>query len=152
MLHSIQPQPGDCFFIPAGTVHALGAGLVVAEVQQSSDTTFRLFDWNRVDAAGKTRALHLDQAFEVIDFDRGPVQKQVPTVGSDGWKTLVECPYFRLREQDANGINARLITLQANNEPVILMVTRGSIQLAGKSFDAQIAKQGDTVLLPSLSG
>ncbi len=104
VLHSIHPQPGDCFFIPAGTVHALGAGLVVAEVQQSSDTTFRLFDWNRVDPAGKTRALHLDQAFDVIDFDRGPVYKQVPTESKDGFRSLVDCAYFRLREQDAASV------------------------------------------------
>ena len=53
VLHSFHPTPGDCVFIPAGTVHALGAGLLVAEIQQSSDTTFRLFDWNRVDGERK---------------------------------------------------------------------------------------------------
>src|SRR5690606_25050283 len=49
-LHRFEPQPGDCVFIPAGVVHALGTGLLIAEIQQSSDTTYRLFDWNRVDA------------------------------------------------------------------------------------------------------
>ncbi len=125
VLHSIHPQPGDCYFIPAGTVHALGAGLVVAEVQQSSDTTFRLFDWNRVDAAGKTRALHLDQAFEVIDFDRGPVHKQVPVRSEDGWQTLVQCPYFHLRELRATQAASRLVHFPSANEPTILMITSG---------------------------
>ncbi|MCG8650784.1 MAG: class I mannose-6-phosphate isomerase, partial [Pirellulales bacterium] len=74
VLHAFHPQPGDCLFIPAGTVHALGAGLLVAEIQQASDTTFRLFDWNRVAADGSSRALHIDQALEVTDYQRGPIQ------------------------------------------------------------------------------
>ncbi len=61
LLHHFQPKAGDCLFIPAGTVHALGAGLLVAEVQQSSDTTFRLYDWNRVGPDGKPRPLHVEQ-------------------------------------------------------------------------------------------
>ncbi len=79
-LHVIHPKAGDCIFIPAGTVHALGAGLVVAEIQQASDTTFRLYDWNRVDASGKGRPLHIEQAMDVIDFRRGPVVPCVPHV------------------------------------------------------------------------
>ncbi|MCA9268615.1 MAG: class I mannose-6-phosphate isomerase, partial [Planctomycetales bacterium] len=59
-LGRFEPQRGDCVFIPAGTVHALGAGLLVAEIQQASDTTFRLFDWNRVGADGRPRPLHLE--------------------------------------------------------------------------------------------
>jgi mannose-6-phosphate isomerase len=73
LLHQFDPRVGDCVFIPAGTVHALGEGLVIAEIQQASDTTFRLFDWNRVDADGKPRPLHVEQALAVIDFERGPV-------------------------------------------------------------------------------
>ncbi len=72
-LHSFRPQKGDCVFIPAGVVHALGEGLIVAEIQQASDTTFRLFDWNRVGTDGKPRPLHIEQALEVIDFNAGPI-------------------------------------------------------------------------------
>ena len=73
-LHSFQPQTGDCVFLPAGTVHALGAGgLLVAEIQQASDITYRLFDWNRVGPDGKPRALHVEQGLAAIDFSRGPV-------------------------------------------------------------------------------
>ena len=56
VLHSFEPRPGDCVFIPAGTVHALGAGLVIAEIQQSSDVTYRLYDWDRVGADGDVDA------------------------------------------------------------------------------------------------
>lgn len=96
-LHVLHPRPGDCLFIPAGTVHALGEGLVVAEIQQSSDTTFRLFDWNRVDANGLPRELHVRQALAVTDFRRGPVLPQPPTHDPDGLQTLVRCHAFVLR-------------------------------------------------------
>ena len=77
-LHEFEPRVGDCMFIEAGTVHALGAGLLIAEIQQASDTTFRLFDWNRVDRDGQPRQLHIEQALDVIDFARGPVNPLPP--------------------------------------------------------------------------
>src|SRR4051812_38094180 len=67
-LHSFQPRAGDCLFIPAGTVHALGAGLLVAEIQQASDTTYRLHDWGRHGPDGKSRELHVEQALAAIDY------------------------------------------------------------------------------------
>ena len=70
-LHQFEPRPGDCLFLPAGTVHALGAGIVLYEVQQTSDVTFRLYDWDRTDRAGNPRPLHLAESLEVIDFERG---------------------------------------------------------------------------------
>src|SRR5439155_2036239 len=71
-LHSFEPQAGDCVFLPAGTVHALGGGITVFEVQQTSDTTYRLFDWNRVDAiTGRPRDLHIDKALASTRFAHG---------------------------------------------------------------------------------
>src|SRR5262245_28118185 len=72
-LHSFEPQAGDCLFLKAGTVHAVGGGVLMAEVQQTSDATFRLFDWNRVDAQGRCRQLHVEQALACIDWTQGPV-------------------------------------------------------------------------------
>lgn len=66
VLHSFAPRAGDCVFIPAGTVHAIGAGLLVAEIQQSSDVTYRLFDWNRVGADGRPRPLHIEAGLEAV--------------------------------------------------------------------------------------
>src|SRR5947209_8560483 len=78
-LHSFEPTIGDCVYLPAGTVHALGAGITVFEVQQTCDTTYRLFDWNRVDATtGRPRDLHIEKALACIDFTRGPVQPAEP--------------------------------------------------------------------------
>lgn len=66
VMHSFEPRPGDCIFIPAGTVHAIGAGLVVAEIQESSDVTYRLYDWNRTGADGKPRPLHIEAGLESV--------------------------------------------------------------------------------------
>jgi mannose-6-phosphate isomerase len=66
LLHAFEPRAGDCVFIPAGTVHAIGAGLMVAEIQQSSDVTYRLFDWNRVGPDGRPRALHVEAGLEAV--------------------------------------------------------------------------------------
>ena len=62
-------KPGDLFFIPAGTVHAIGRGVLLAEIQQPSDVTYRIFDWNRVDEQGNSRELHVDEAFDAIHFE-----------------------------------------------------------------------------------
>src|SRR5205823_1669577 len=73
-LHQWEPRPGDCLFLPAGTVHAVGGGVLMAEVQQTSDATFRLFDWNRRDSAGVARKLHIEEALACIDWNGGPVE------------------------------------------------------------------------------
>jgi mannose-6-phosphate isomerase len=94
-LHVLHPNPGDCVFIPAGTVHALGSGLLVVEIQQSSDSTFRLYDWNRVDAQGNSRPLHVDQALEVINFEAPAVQFARPeTLSQTAGQRLVRCQHF----------------------------------------------------------
>jgi mannose-6-phosphate isomerase len=100
-LHHFEPRPGDCLFLPAGTVHAVGGGVVMAEVQQTSDATFRLFDWDRRDAQGKARPLHVEEAVACIDWQRGPLhpvrvadfdEARAP----DRRDPLVQCPYFIL--------------------------------------------------------
>ncbi len=99
-LHSFAPRAGDCVFLRAGTVHAVGGGVLMAEVQQTSDATFRLFDWNRRDAQGKTRELHVEQALASMHWDQGPVQpKHVDAFTepeSSARQVLVRCAYFTL--------------------------------------------------------
>jgi mannose-6-phosphate isomerase len=98
-LHVLYPKAGDCVFIPAGTVHALGEGLLVAEIQQASDCTFRLFDWNRLDKDGKPRQLHVEQALNVIDYTLGPVDF-VParSQNAESPNVLVDCDKFCLKQ------------------------------------------------------
>ena len=78
LLHRFPARPGDCILIPAGIVHAIGAGVMIAEIQQMSDATFRVFDWNRVGADGKPRQLHVAEALESTDFAAGPVDPLRP--------------------------------------------------------------------------
>ena len=93
-IHSFPVQAGDCVFIPAGTVHAIGAGLLVAEIQQSSDVTFRLHDWHRVGPDGKPRALHVEEGLDATT-KFGPVAPVTPTATSDpAVRRLVACDYF----------------------------------------------------------
>lgn len=96
-LHSFEPVVGDCIYLPASTVHALGAGITVFEIQQASDTTYRLFDWNRVDpTTGRARELHVDHALACADYQRGPVWPVEPIEarGIGQTRCLLTCPYF----------------------------------------------------------
>lgn len=99
LLASFTPRPGDGVMLPAGTVHALGGGVMLFEVQQNSDVTFRLYDWDRVDAQGKARALHLEEALACTDFTRAAVEPVVPKLESAGptrREQLFDCPFFRV--------------------------------------------------------
>jgi mannose-6-phosphate isomerase len=106
VMHAFEPRRGDCIFIPAGTVHAIGAGLVVAEIQESSDVTYRLYDWNRTGADGKSRPLHIEAGLEAVtQFGPvAPVQPQAipsPEKGpgvAPGVRRLVTCDYFSFDE------------------------------------------------------
>ena len=90
-VHRIPVDPGDCIFIPSGRIHAIGGGNVIVEVQENSDTTYRVFDWNRVGLDGKTRQLHVDESMQSIDFTDFEPALQIP----DG-ETLVDCLHFRV--------------------------------------------------------
>jgi mannose-6-phosphate isomerase len=137
---------GECIFIPAGTVHAIGAGLVIAEIQQASDTTFRLFDWNRVDAQGNPRTLHIQQSLEVIDYDGGPVTPQTPQPTDRPHVTrLVSCAKFVLDrwhiEQAATG--------GGDQRCHLLAVVQGELALGD---DSEPLRCGETALVPAAVG
>ena len=100
LLHSFEPRPGDCILIEAGTVHAIGAGVLLAEIQEMSDATFRIYDWGRKGPDGKPRPLHFKEAMESIDFDRGPVGPLSPVakpIAAGGTtERLARSPYFAM--------------------------------------------------------
>ena len=147
-LHQIHPKPCDCIFLPAGAVHAIGAGLVVAEIQQASDTTYRVYDWNRVGKDGKQRELHIEQALEAIDYERGPIHPQVPTATEDPQcEELVSCEKFVLRRWQVN----EPVTLGAGNQASILAVLCGSVDVEGDPADQPLGK-GNTMLIPATTG
>jgi len=142
-LHAFEPKVGDCVFIAAGTVHALGAGLVIAEIQQASDTTFRLFDWNRVGADGQPRPLHIAQSLEVTNFDRGPASPQQPSTIDSARERLVDCDKFvldrlTLTQPQAVGGDERFH---------LLVAIEGSMTVGNITLSA-----GETCLLPAAAG
>ena len=94
ILHIERPQAGDMFFIPAGRVHALGKGLLLAEIQQNSDCTYRIYDYNRPDTNGKLRELHTTEALDAIDFSELKDGKTHYTYRENSTTRLAECPYF----------------------------------------------------------
>ncbi len=94
LLNVENTEPGDFFFTPAGRIHAIGAGILLAEIQQTSDITYRIFDWSRKDANGKDRELHVDMALDAIDFKAsGKSRIKMPPV-LNKTENLVNCEFF----------------------------------------------------------
>jgi mannose-6-phosphate isomerase len=152
-LHSFVPRPGDCIFLQAGTVHTVGGGVLIAEVQQNSDATFRLFDWNRLGTDGKPRQLHIRESLESIDWSAGPVSpvkgnalSSLPE-GVTG-ETLVQCSCFSMQRFQLSNQ-----TLPVSlNQMTIWMILEGSILLTtSQGFSGNLCK-GETVLLPANCG
>ena len=147
-LHRFEPQVGDCLFIPAGTIHALGAGLVIAEIQQSSDTTFRLFDWNRVGLDGRPRPLHIEQGLAVTNFQQGPIETQTPRqTSSPDVQRLVECDKFVLDRWQMDSPR----TIGGDDRCHFVVVLDGSLHVAGDPHGNPL-KAGQTMLLPASLG
>jgi mannose-6-phosphate isomerase len=146
--HAFEPSEGDCIFLPAGTVHAIGAGLLICELQQASDCTYRLFDWNRLGPDGKSRPLHIEPALEAVDFSAGPVapQKPIPT-GEPGISRLVTCDKFLLDRWTFD--SPRKLALE--NSCRLLVVLEGGFSIPGDPTGHSFGK-GDTVFLPSALG
>ena len=146
-LHSFTPKPGDCVFLEAGTVHAIGANILLFEVQQTSDITYRLYDWDRVDAkTGKPRQLHVDEGLACADFARGPC----PAIGvSEGARreVLVNCQYFTLQRETSH-VPFR-VGAKGECRAVVCVGGEGEIEWDGKRYPIGV---GETVLLPAEVG
>lgn len=146
LLHTIVVKPGDCLFVPAGTVHAIGEGILLAEIQQQSDLTFRLYDWGRVDADGRPRAIHIEESIACIDFQRGPLEVVTPQpTDQTGRQRLVDCEQF---------VIDRIITdapLSFSNDDRchVLMTLAGNGTLADSWIESTTLNAGQTVLLPA---
>jgi mannose-6-phosphate isomerase len=149
-LHRIPVRAGDCYYLPSGTVHALGAGVVVAEVQTPSDTTYRVFDWNRLGDGGKPRALHVEQAMMCIHFGTPPPAQQPARPASGAWTTAtrrVTCPRFVIDEVRAEAGSER--TLETGQMLIwVVLSGRGRFETSG--LDGPIEIQGGrSVILPA---
>ena len=149
-LASFRPKPGDGVFLPAGTVHSLG-DLVVFEVQENSDVTFRLYDWDHVDAkTGKARPLQVDQAMACIDFAQGAIGPVVPMVDEVKpvlRERLFDCDHFELWRFGAESP----FGVGAERTPRVLVCLAGDGQVEHDGANYAIGK-GDVLLLPAVVG
>ena len=140
-------EAGDVFFIPAGRVHALGPDIMVAEIQQTSDTTYRIYDWDRINEAGMSRELHIPQSVEAIDFAIPDQYKIEVQDVMNKTVPVVDCQYFV----------TNLLQLQGEMEKdysnldsfVILLCTEGNFSLVWEN-GAVFVKQGECVLIPNI--
>lgn len=149
VLNRVNVHPGDVFFVRPGTVHAIGAGILVAEIQQNSDTTFRVYDYNRLGADGKPRQLHLDRAVEVMNYAPVPgTGDTLPPCPPDGVQEVLACEYFRVRRAE---VKTRIDLATDGESFTHLMCVRGegNIVCSGESYPF---RQGDSYFLPAALG
>jgi mannose-6-phosphate isomerase len=140
LLRKFEVKAGDAFFIPAGTVHAIGAGVRIAEIQETSDVTYRIYDWDRVDDKGQPRQLHTELAVGAIDFgvpqDYVVTREPVKNVAV----LLKECPWFTVNLLELDGA----LTRPVGDSFVIYMCVGGSATVGGERVAA-----GESVLVPA---
>jgi mannose-6-phosphate isomerase len=144
ILDDVKVEEGDVFFLETGTVHAIGAGLVIAEIQQTSDITYRLYDFERVDAAGNQRELHVDLALEAINYNKVDTHKKYDKELNQS-NTVVDCPYFTTNFIPLDG---NISVDKTGNSFTVYMCVDGSFELEYEGVKYQY-KKGDTVLIPA---
>ncbi|NDP21224.1 MAG: mannose-6-phosphate isomerase [Paludibacter sp.] len=146
LLQKVKIQKGDVFFIPAGLVHAIGKGVVVAEIQQSSDITYRIYDYKRTDDNGNERELHTEQALDVINFNASVQPKTVYNASVNEVTPLVSCEYFTTNIIRFNEPLAR--NYVAMDSFVSYMCIEGDfvIDCDGEKV---VVNKGDTILIPA---
>jgi mannose-6-phosphate isomerase len=130
----ITPGKGDSIFIESGRLHAIGAGFLIHEIQQNSDTTYRVFDWNRTDSAGNPRQLHVEESLACIDFE-----DIEPGMDQPECDTLAECPFFKTTLQDLAA--GDIISNPHPDRFSLITVVEGCLESTHTT--------GRTVLLPS---
>jgi mannose-6-phosphate isomerase len=148
LLHRVEAKAGDCILIESGTAHAIGAGVLLAEIQQTSDATFRVYDWGRVGPDGKPRTLHIEQALESIDFERGPVEPIRPRVdalpGGGACEHLSRSAYFALGRLNLS----QATPVGRSDRFTILMSLAGSFEIRSRAETVRV-EFGQTALLPA---
>lgn len=134
LLHRIPVRAGDAMFIPSGRCHAIGAGCLIVEMQQNSDTTYRVFDWNRAGLDGKPRALHIAESLASIDF-----ADHEPALAQPSGETVVTCPLFHIERWPLAASRT-----DTSGDGVIFTVLTGTVECAGEKFS-----RGEFFVLPA---
>lgn len=141
LLQKVPVEPGQCHFLPAGTTHSIGPGLLIAEIQTPSDTTYRVFDFNRLDDTGKARPLHIEEALQSIHFDAAADDLPVTKVGR-----LIDCEYFKI-DKGHQAKNCELLITPGKIKTLIILTGHGTV--LGANGTGTEFKAGDCLLLPA---
>ena len=137
LVHAIEPRVGESIFIPSGRLHAIGAGFLIYEIQQNSDTTYRVFDWNRVGLDGKPRELHIEESMSCIDFT-----DVTPAMDQARGNRLADCPYFAVDQVEVKA-GEHIVNPDPERFSIITVVS-GEV----KSQDGRLHHPGDFLLVP----
>jgi mannose-6-phosphate isomerase len=148
ILNSEKVRTGDVYFLPAGRIHAIGAGIVILEIEQPSDITYRIFDWNRTDDKGNPRQLHTELAAKAIDYNYYPNYKTDYRTVLNSTVEIVDCPYFF----------TSILTFDKTIEKdyylldsfVIYCSVEGSFTLQTENSEPVVVAMGESVLLPAM--
>jgi mannose-6-phosphate isomerase len=144
LLDTVPFEVGDVFFLETGTVHAIGAGLLIAEIQQTSDITYRLYDFDRVDADGNTRALHIDLALDAINYDKIDAKKSYQNHENTS-NEMVDCNYFTTNYIPLSGT----MKFEKDGRSFhVYMCTEGDFTITQENV-AHHYRKGDTILMPA---
>jgi mannose-6-phosphate isomerase len=145
ILNFDEVSSGDTYFIEVGRVHAIGAGVMVAEIQQTSDITYRIYDWDRVDAQGKARELHNDLAIDAIDFNMPDNFRKQYSKRANMSNTMVQCQYFQTHYLN---VTTSLNKINDKDSFIIYMCVEGSAEVMANGVSESL-KKGETLLLPA---
>lgn len=148
VMRQVTVQVGDVLYVPAGTIHALGRGLLVAEIQQSSDTTYRVHDYDRPGLDGKPRELHVEHALAVTRCGEPPTVAHPPAVEPGRWVEICQSPYFTVREGRCEG-RWEQTTAPNSFQALLVLDGEGRIEWAGGRAPL---RPGSAVLVPAALG
>ncbi|MEF8844328.1 MAG: type I phosphomannose isomerase catalytic subunit [Bacteroidales bacterium] len=147
ILNHEKVQAGDVFYLPAGRVHAIGAGILLAEIQQTSDITYRIYDWNRVGKEGKPRQLHTDQALDAIDYTYYGEYKTHYELKKNESSPVVRCDYFTTNILELDKPRQRdMIELDSF---VVYMCMDGKVEITYNEENSVLIEKGETILVPA---
>ena len=145
VLNYVKVKKGESYFIDVGRVHAIGAGVLLAEIQQTSDLTYRIYDWDRVDDAGKSRELHNELAIDAIDFDMPENYKIEYKRAKNTSNNMVKCPYFTTNYLE---LNKPVKKINIFDSFIIYICLDGEASVETGTFTEPL-KKGETVLIPA---
>ncbi len=143
-LNSYKVMPGDFFYVPAGSIHAIGAGILMAEVQQSSGITYRVWDWNRVDSKGKPRELHVDKSLDVMNFDpkaNTPVYFKIThdLFEGEGKRELITHAAFKFSLVNLKKYQSIELSVASQKRLTSILNLQGKLTINGEAVEAYSA-------------